>query len=389
MTSIEVRSMSTYIIPIEVGIIIFPIIALLITLPYLIYEYRKYGSISFLRTSIVYSFLLYILVAYLMVILPLPSIEEVSDLTTPIMQLHPFTFISDFINKCSVNFADINSYINIFRNPTFYTVFFNLLLTMPFGIYLKYYFKCSTIKTIFFTLILSMFFETTQLTGVYGIYPRPYRLFDVDDLIINTLGGWLGSLVAPIICHYLPNRDQIDKIAYIKGTRVSPLRKLLSFCFDYLFIIITAIFINKYFNLEFELLIILVSMVWFIMIPALTNGNTIGKRILQIKMQTTKSNNSKIKLYQYIIKYLLFYFLYIYSINIIIWIGTFLNIHNDIIRQLLISIVISAIIIYDIAVTFNIVINSFIKKENLFYEKISNIKDISLVKTPNYEKQEI
>lgn len=389
MTSIEVRCMNNYIIPIEVGIIIFPIIALLITLPYLIYEYHKYGSISFLRTSIVYSFLLYILIAYLIVILPLPSIEEVNDLTTPIMQLHPFNFISDFINKCSVNLTDINSYIIIIKNPAFYTVFFNLLLTMPFGIYLKYYFKCSTIKTIFFTFILSMFFEITQLTGIYGIYPRPYRLFDIDDLIINTLGGGLGAILAPILCHYLPNRDQIDEMAYIKGTKVSPLRKLLSFCFDYLFIIIITILVNNFFNWNFELMIILISINWFIIIPVLTNGNTIGKRILQIKMQTTKANNNKIKLYQYIIKYVLFYFLYIYSINIVIWMATFLTPNNDIMSQLIISIAISAIIIYDIAVTLNIFINSFIKKEELFYERISNIKDISIIKIPDNEKQEI
>ncbi|MEI3530493.1 MAG: VanZ family protein [Bacilli bacterium] len=381
--------MNNYIIPIEVGIIIFPIIALLITLPYLIYEYHKYGSISFLRTSIVYSFLLYILIAYLIVILPLPSIEEVNDLTTPIMQLHPFNFISDFINKCSVNLTDINSYIIIIKNPAFYTVFFNLLLTMPFGIYLKYYFKCSTIKTIFFTFILSMFFEITQLTGIYGIYPRPYRLFDIDDLIINTLGGGLGAILAPILCHYLPNRDQIDEMAYIKGTKVSPLRKLLSFCFDYLFIIIITILVNNFFNWNFELMIILISINWFIIIPVLTNGNTIGKRILQIKMQTTKANNNKIKLYQYIIKYVLFYFLYIYSINIVIWMATFLTPNNDIMSQLIISIAISAIIIYDIAVTLNIFINSFIKKEELFYERISNIKDISIIKIPDNEKQEI
>lgn len=381
--------MNNYIIPIEVGVIIFPIIALLITLPYLIYEYHKYGSISFLKTSIVYSFLLYILIAYLIVILPLPSIEEVNGLTTPIMQLHPFNFISDFIDKCSVNLTDINSYITIIKNPAFYTVFFNLLLTMPFGIYLKYYFKCSTIKTIFFTFILSMFFEITQLTGIYGIYPRPYRLFDVDDLIINTLGGGVGAILAPLLCHYLPNREQIDEMAYIKGTKVSPLRKLLSFCFDYLFIIITTLLVNKIFNWNLELMIILISIIWFIIIPVLTNGNTIGKRILQIKMQTTKENSNKIKLYQYIIKYVLFYFLYIYSINIVIWIATFLTPNNDIISQLIISIVISAIIIYDIAVTFNIIINSFIKKEELFYERISNIKDISIIKIPNNEKQEI
>ena len=369
--------MNNYIIPIEVGIIIFPIIALLITLPYLIYEYHKYGSISFLRTSIVYSFLLYILIAYLIVILPLPSIEEVNDLTTPIMQLHPFNFISDFINKCSVNLTDINSYIRFIKD------------TNSIGIYLKYYFKCSTIKTIFFTFILSMFFEITQLTGIYGIYPRPYRLFDIDDLIINTLGGGLGAILAPILCHYLPNRDQIDEMAYIKGTKVSPLRKLLSFCFDYLFIIIITILVNNFFNWNFELMIILISINWFIIIPVLTNGNTIGKRILQIKMQTTKANNNKIKLYQYIIKYVLFYFLYIYSINIVIWMATFLTPNNDIMSQLIISIAISAIIIYDIAVTLNIFINSFIKKEELFYERISNIKDISIIKIPDNEKQEI
>lgn len=377
--------MSNYIIPIEVGIIIFPIIALFITLPYLIFEYRKYGSISFLRTSIVYSFLLYILIAYLIVILPLPSIEEVSNLSTPIMQLKPFAFINDLIKNCNLDPTNLN----IFKSPAFYTVFFNLLLTIPFGIYLKYYFKCSTSKTVVFTFILSLFFEFTQLTGIYGVYPRPYRLFDVDDLIINTTGGLIGSLLAPLLYHYLPDRNKIDEIAYSKGTRVSPLRKFLSFCFDYLFILIISIIIKHYLNWNFELIVIVISMIWFILIPFLTNGNTIGKRFLQIKMQTTNPDNKKIKLHQYIVKYILFYFLYIYNINIIIWLSNFLNPNNDIIQQLIISIIISTIIIYDIAVTFNIIVNSFIKKKNLFYEQISQIKDISLIKIPTNKKEEI
>lgn len=381
--------MNNYIIPIEVGVIIFPIIALLITLPYLIFEYRKYGSISFLKTSIVYSFLLYILIAYLIVILPLPSLEEVNNLSTPIMQLKPFAFINDLIKNCNLDPTNLNSYLNIFKRPAFYTVFFNLLLTIPFGIYLKYYFKCSTSKTVVFTFILSLFFEFTQLTGIYGIYPRPYRLFDVDDLIINTTGGLIGSLLAPLLYHYLPDRNKIDEIAYSKGTRVSPLRKFLSFCFDYLFILIISIIVKHYLNWNFELIVIVISMIWFILIPFLTNGNTIGKRFLQIKMQTTNLNNKKIKLHQYIVKYILFYFLYIYNINIIIWLSNFLNPNNDIIQQLIICIIISTIIIYDIAVTFNIFVNSFIKKKNLFYEQISHIKDVSLIKMPTNKKEEI
>ncbi|MCG5648116.1 VanZ family protein, partial [Oliverpabstia sp. DFI.9.49] len=53
----------------------------------------------------------------------------------------------------------------------------------------------SVIKSIFFTLyktfilsfLLTLSFELIQRSALFGLYPRPYRLFDVDDLMINTL----------------------------------------------------------------------------------------------------------------------------------------------------------------------------------------------------------
>lgn len=81
-------------------------------------------------------------------------------------------------------------------------------MTIPFGMYLRYYYKCSLKKTFLFTLLLSLFFEFTQLTGLYGIYPRPYRLCDIDDLITNTLGGVLGYLIMGIVDDFLPTRDE-------------------------------------------------------------------------------------------------------------------------------------------------------------------------------------
>ena len=45
-----------YTLPIKYALIFFPFIAFLITIPYMIYEYHKYGSISKLRTFIIYSF---------------------------------------------------------------------------------------------------------------------------------------------------------------------------------------------------------------------------------------------------------------------------------------------------------------------------------------------
>ena len=55
--------MSVYTGNIVSGLLTFPLIAFAITLPYMVYQYRKFGSIPWLRTLIVYSFVFYMLVA--------------------------------------------------------------------------------------------------------------------------------------------------------------------------------------------------------------------------------------------------------------------------------------------------------------------------------------
>ena len=43
---------------------------------------------------------------------------------------------------------------------------------------------------------LSLAVELTQITGTWGLYPCAYRKFDVDDLVLNTLGVVVGFLLA-------------------------------------------------------------------------------------------------------------------------------------------------------------------------------------------------
>ena len=69
-----------YLNTIKTAIIFFPFLALFFTIPYILQQYHKYGSINKLRSLIVYSFILYLLVVYFLVILPLPSIEEVINM---------------------------------------------------------------------------------------------------------------------------------------------------------------------------------------------------------------------------------------------------------------------------------------------------------------------
>ena len=121
--------------------------------------------------------------------------------------------------------TDIHTYLKALLEPCSYVVFYNLLLCLPFGVYLHYYFQKSFGKTLFYTFLLSLFFELTQLSGLYFIYPRGYRLFDVDDLILNTLGGVIGYFVATIFMRVLPSRRKIDDKAYLLGQKISFLKR--------------------------------------------------------------------------------------------------------------------------------------------------------------------
>ena len=108
--------MDVYKIPIEYAFIVFPFIAFILTIPFLIHQYRKFGSIPILKSTIFYSMVLYIICAYFLVMLPLPSIEKVASMTGPTYQLVPFQFIKDIIATTSFDISNIKEFINIFKN---------------------------------------------------------------------------------------------------------------------------------------------------------------------------------------------------------------------------------------------------------------------------------
>ena len=81
--------MSIYLKPILTACYVFPVLAALFTLPYIIRQYHKYGSILVLRTGIVYTFIFYMMTSYFMTILPLPPIDSVTP-ESATMLLTPF-----------------------------------------------------------------------------------------------------------------------------------------------------------------------------------------------------------------------------------------------------------------------------------------------------------
>ena len=57
-----------YISTIKTAVQLFPFLAFLLTLPYMILNYRKYGSVNKLRVLIFYSFMLYLMTVYLLAV---------------------------------------------------------------------------------------------------------------------------------------------------------------------------------------------------------------------------------------------------------------------------------------------------------------------------------
>lgn len=364
--------MEIYKLPIQVAIIVFPIIAFILTLPFLVYEYRKYGSIHIIKSVVFFSFILYIITAYFMVILPLPKIEDVLKYTGNTMQLHPFRFIQDITVTTNFKINDLNSLLRFLNKSTVYTVIFNFLLALPFGVYLRYLFDRKWYQSIILSFLLSLFFELTQLTGLYGIYPRPYRLFDVDDLIINTLGGFFGFLITPLLTVFLPTKKELNERSLIKGQKVSLIRRSVALLIDLIiFSAFTLIFRVIFLRTRFEDYYVIASIIlYFIIIPLLNNTKTLGKVLLKLEVVSTNDKYGSLKV---VIRNILLSFIVLFPYS---WI----QLLDGKVSYITFYIIIGFIIVIEIINFIYYMIPYGEEKDHLFlYERITHTKNKSTI----------
>ena len=282
------------------AVVFFPFAAALIALPSLIHHYRKYGGMTFARFFLAYSFVLYCLCAYFLVILPLPSQEAVAQMTGPSTQLLPFSFFRDLSKETGFQLTQPSTYLPALLSTFTLQFVFNIALLGPLGFYLRYYFRWKMLPTVLISLGVSLFFELTQLSGLYGYYPRAYRLFDVDDLICNTLGGFLGYVLTGPLMKILPDRDKIDEKSYAKGKRVTFTRRCLSFFVDMIFVSLlwglVAILVPWKF-VSFPL----VYLVYFGLFQGVSAGKSLGKRLTKICV--VNQDGTRVLLWRCLVRY--------------------------------------------------------------------------------------
>lgn len=129
--------------------------------------------------------ILYIICLVSVTLFPLPTAEQAARLSTHEAQLVPFRFVSDILREKSIRCIA--------------QVVFNVAMTVPFGFILCFNKKMTVSKAVMITFCLSLLIEITQLTGMFFLYNGSYRLFDVDDLFLNTLGGFAGFRTAVVL----------------------------------------------------------------------------------------------------------------------------------------------------------------------------------------------
>ncbi|MEG0138097.1 MAG: VanZ family protein [Bacilli bacterium] len=103
----------------------------------------------------------------------------------------------------------------------------NIVLFIPYGFFIGYYLKLEKFKLSFLlTLVVSITIETTQLA--IG------RVFDIDDILLNVIGGLLGTYVYTVL-------------SKIKGVLPASLQK--SWFYNIIILLISVIFVLYLFKL--------------------------------------------------------------------------------------------------------------------------------------------
>src|SRR5690606_36328498 len=81
----------------------------------------------------------------------------------------------------------------------FLQVALNFALFLPLGYYVRRVLGRGFIVATLVGFRVSLMIEVTQGSGLWFLYRCAYRVFDVDDLLVNTLGATVGSVLAVVL----------------------------------------------------------------------------------------------------------------------------------------------------------------------------------------------
>ena len=261
------------------AVLVWPLLAALLTLPILVVQYRRYNKISFVHSALIYAFVLYALGLVSFTLYPMPDNPAMfcTDYQlSPV--LNPLTAIMD------IRTDGMQAVLQLAMNVAFF---------VPFGAFARVLFGWKFWPSVLGSFVLSLAVETAQLTGAFGLYPCSYRLFDVNDLMVNILGGAVGYGIALLV----PKREleRADKRDVVR--RAGLLRMLAALAIDQIVAVgaNVMVLLAIYFLTGNDTAMVLREWVAFaillavhVLAPYAMRGWSIGSRIVRFNHDDTK-----------------------------------------------------------------------------------------------------
>ena len=209
--------------PFMLALVVWPFASMLLTLPVVALLYHRDNALRFSAVLTAYLVVLYLLGLACFTLYPLPADPEAFCAAHHLQpQLNPFEFVSDITS------AGLTAILQIVMNVVFF---------LPLGFFMGRTFRWKIWLALPFGLLTSLLIETAQLTGIFGLYPCSYRLFDVDDLIWNMAGAAIGYLLAMIVNRVFPVTVlEDDAITTSPGF----IRRTVAFIIDNLLTVVAA-----------------------------------------------------------------------------------------------------------------------------------------------------
>jgi len=180
--------------PALIAIVLGALAGVLLFVPFVAVQYRRRGRLTIGQTALWAGALVYGLALWTYTLLPLPDPEALRCVPA---QVRPLQFIEDALKYPVGTVGDLAG------NPALRQVALNVLLFVPLGFFLRLAWRRGFVVAGIMGFAVSLAIETTQLTGVWGLYPCAYRLFDVDDLLANTAGAVVGGLLSAALRPWL------------------------------------------------------------------------------------------------------------------------------------------------------------------------------------------
>ncbi len=218
-----IRRVSDQVLNAVVATVLGSVLAVLLLAPVAAREYRRDGRLGPDDLALLVSGAIYALAVWTYTLLPMPA----GDHVCVGRQTTPFATIRE------IRPAPGDSLVTLVHDPAFLQVALNVLLFVPLGFYVRRLLGQGVLVATVVGLALSLAVETTQVTGVWGLYDCAYRVFDVDDLLVNTAGAAVGSLLSALVVR------RHDEPAALP-TSISLGRRWIGMASDVLFVVVVG-----------------------------------------------------------------------------------------------------------------------------------------------------